>query len=78
MNRPGCAHFDFSGFAAFSEDKANIKLGKGWGVVRKAPWSLFGYFPTQAQTWESCEETGEVFEVRSGSKRLGSNDDFIM
>jgi len=71
-------HLEILGFARFAEDKPNEKWVKGWALLRTKPWSLYGFYHTKEQAEEDRKEAGESFEVRYGSKRIGSNDDFIM
>jgi hypothetical protein len=69
-------HLEFLGFASYTPDKPNKGWVKGWGVVRKATYSLESFFPTQEQAEETRQKLGDGFEVVFGSKRIGSNDDF--
>jgi len=70
-------HLEFLGFAHYTPDMLNKKWVNGWGVVDKATYSLHSFFPTQEQAEEACQKAGDGFEVIYGSKRIGSNDDFI-
>lgn len=57
-------------------DPSNPGWALGWGVVRREPWHLAGLFPDQEQAETFRRELGEGYEVRFGSRRLGS-DDFL-
>jgi hypothetical protein len=70
-------HLEFLGFASYTPDKPNKGWVKGWGVVAKATYSLHAFFPTQEQAEEARQKLGDGFEVVYGSKRIGSNDDFV-
>lgn len=68
---------EFLGFAVYAPDKPNKNWVKGWGVVRNDPRCLFGFYPTKEQAEEALAQTDGGFAVAYGSKRIGSNDDFI-
>lgn len=70
-------HLEFLGFATYTPDKPNKGWVKGWGVVQSATFSLHAFFPTEEQAAEARKVAGDGFEVVYGSKRIGSNDDFI-
>jgi hypothetical protein len=70
-------HLEFLGFASYTPDKPNKGWVKGWGVVDKATCSFQSFFPTREQAQEAREKLGGEFDVVYGSKRIGSNDDFI-
>lgn len=70
-------HLEFLGFASYAPDKPNKGWVKGWGVVAKATYLLHSFFPTQEQAEEARQKRGDGFEVVYGSKRIGSNDDFV-
>jgi hypothetical protein len=70
-------HLEFLGFASYTPDPPNKRRVKGWGVVESATSSLCSFFPTQEQAQEAREKLGDGFEVAFGSKRIGSNDDFV-
>lgn len=70
-------HLEFLGFASYTPDKPNKRWVKGWGVVESATTSLRSFFPTQEQASEAQDKLGVGFEVVYGSKRIGSNDDFV-
>ena len=70
-------HLEFLGFASYTPDKPNKGWVKGWGVVDTATYSLRAFFPTQEQAKEERAKLGDGFDVVYGSKRVGSNDDFI-
>ncbi|HEF8785119.1 TPA: hypothetical protein QH450_002032 [Providencia alcalifaciens] len=48
----------------------------GWGVVRYAPWHLYGVYLTEAKAKQQIDLLGGEYEVHYGSHRLNS-DDFI-
>jgi len=70
-------HLEFLGFASFKRDQKNEKWVKGWGVVDHEKVSLHAFFPTKEQADEERKKCGARFVVVYGSKRIGSNDDFI-
>lgn len=46
----------------------------GWAVIRNSPWDLAGMFPTQEEAEAELTKRGDSYEVRYGSRKLGSND----
>lgn len=46
----------------------------GWGVVRNNPWDLAGMFPPKEEAEAAKGRLGAAYEVRHGSRKLGSND----
>ena len=70
-------HLEFLGFASYTPDKPNKEWVKGWGVVESAASSLRSFFPTHEQAREAREKLGDGFDVVYGSKRIGTNDDFV-
>jgi len=70
-------HLDFLGFVSYERDKPNKNWVKGWGVVNRETNVLQAFFPTQEQAEEELRKCGMGFAAIYGSKRIGSNDDFI-
>lgn len=46
----------------------------GWAVVRNAPWSLGGFFESQAQAEAACATMGEGYGVAYGSNLIGTDN----
>jgi hypothetical protein len=70
-------HLDFLGFASYERDKQNKNWVKGWGVVNPETNVLQAFFPAKEQAEEELQKSGIGFVAVYGSKRIGSNDDFI-
>lgn len=59
--------------SAFELDPDNPGWIRGWGVVRMSPWALQGMYVTEAEAIAICAQH-PGFEVKRGSRKLGSND----
>ncbi|MGF6265215.1 hypothetical protein OKW34_000236 [Paraburkholderia youngii] len=59
---------------AYPLDPDNDGWIVGWAVVRNSPWDLAGMFPTKEDAESARSKLGGAYEVRHGSRRLGSND----
>lgn len=60
-----------------SVDPLNPKWRVGWATLRLAPWSLAGFFETEAEAKAEAEKRGAEYEAVFGSNLIGA-DDFIL
>lgn len=58
------------------KDPDNAGSVLGWGVVRNAPWSLHGVYPSKDEAESEAKKAGEGHVVQYGSHKPGS-DDFV-
>jgi len=57
----------------FAVDPRNPGWIKGWAVLRTSPWDLVGMYVTETEAREACA-VHPGYEVKFGSRKLGSND----
>ena len=72
-------YLELLGFAVYEKDSRNERWVKGWLVVKdddEQP-SFFGLYFTKEQAEASRLEAGSGFIVVYGSKKIGSNDEFM-
>ena len=58
------------------KDPDNAGSVLGWAVVRNAPWSLHGVYPSKEEAESEAKTAGEGHLVHYGSHKLGT-DDFV-
>ncbi|SIT49259.1 conserved hypothetical protein [Paraburkholderia piptadeniae] len=59
---------------SYALDSDNEGWIVGWAVIRNSPWDLAGMFLTRDEAEGVQRELGSAYEVRHGSRKLGSND----
>ncbi len=62
------------GKGSYPLDRDNLGWIVGWGVIRNNPWDLAGMFPTKEEAEAEKARLGGAYEVRHGSRQLGSNN----
>ncbi|TDG02017.1 hypothetical protein E1N52_41925 [Paraburkholderia guartelaensis] len=58
----------------YALDPANKGWIVGWAVVRNSHWDLAGLFPAEEEVEAARSKLAGTYEVRHGSRKLGSND----
>ncbi|MFX1740052.1 hypothetical protein PXJ20_32600 [Paraburkholderia sp. A1RI_3L] len=58
----------------YALDPGNNGWIVGWAVIRNSPWDLAGMFPSKEEAEAARSKLGGTYEVRHGSRKLGSND----
>jgi len=61
---------------SYALDNNNEGWIVGWAVIQNSPWVLAGMFLTKEEAAATQSKLGDSYEVRYGSRRLGS-DDFV-
>ena len=72
-------HLELLGFAVYDKDRRNERWVKSWLVVKEndeSP-SFFGLYFTKEQAEEARQQAGHGYIVVYGSKKIGSNDEFL-
>lgn len=59
-----------------SVDPLNPRQRKGWAALRRAPWTMAGFFETEAEARAEAERLGAEYEAVCGSNVIGT-DDFV-